>query len=222
MNKNSMGKNAVLNGVKTACSILFPFISFSYCSRVLGSDGIGAYSFCQSIVAYLLLVAALGIPNYAIREGAFVRRDKKQLNNFIAQVFTINCIMTLVAYFILFLLILLWPKLSGYQYILLIQSIQIMLTTLGADWINSIFEDYLYLAVRYIVIQLIAIVALIIFVKSPTDIYIYTFISMMSNAGGNILNWSFLKKKGIHLKLTFHINIKKHFMPIFILFFRLN
>lgn len=219
MNKNSMGKNAVLNGVKTACSILFPFISFSYCSRVLGSDGIGAYSFCQSIVAYLLLVAALGIPNYAIREGAFVRRDKKQLNNFIAQVFTINCIMTLVAYFILFLLILLWPKLSGYQYILLIQSIQIMLTTLGADWINSIFEDYLYLAVRYIVIQLIAIVALIIFVKSPTDIYIYTFISMMSNAGGNILNWSFLKKKGIHLKLTFHINIKKHFMPIFILFF---
>ena len=81
-----------------------------------------------------MLVAALGIPNYAIREGAFVRRDKKQLNNFIAQVFTINCIMTLVAYFILFLLILLWPKLSGYQYILLIQSIQIMLTTLGADF----------------------------------------------------------------------------------------
>lgn len=217
-NKNTMGKNAALNGIKTACSILFPFISFSYCSRVLGSNGLGSYSFCQSIIAYLSLIASLGIPSYAIREGAFVRRDNKQLNKFISQVFTINCIMTVFAYLILFLLILLWPKLMGYRYILLILSVQIVLTTLGADWINSIFEDYFYLAIRYILIQLIAIIILIIFVKTPKDLYLYTFISMMSNAGGNILNWKFLKKKGVCLKLTYHLNLKKHFSPIFILF----
>lgn len=38
MKKNTLGKNAILNGIKTVCSILFPFISFSYCSRVLGAD----------------------------------------------------------------------------------------------------------------------------------------------------------------------------------------
>lgn len=79
MKKNTLGKNAILNGIKTVCSILFPFISFSYCSRVLGADALGAYSFSQSIIAYLLLVAALGIPNYAIREGAFVRKRKEKL-----------------------------------------------------------------------------------------------------------------------------------------------
>ena len=64
-----------------------------------------------------------------------------------------------------------------------------------------IFEDYLYLAVRYIVIQIISIVALFLFVKSPADIYVYTFISMMSNAGGNILNWRYIKKNGVESML---------------------
>ena len=219
MKKNTLGKNAILNGIKTVCSILFPFISFSYCSRVLGADALGAYSFSQSIIAYLLLVAALGIPNYAIREGAFVRKRKEKLNEFVAQIFTINCIMTVITYGILIILLISWPKLVSYKKIVVIQSVQIVLTTLGADWINSIFEDYLYLAVRYIVIQIISIVALFLFVKSPADIYVYTFISMMSNAGGNILNWRYIKKNGVKLRLTTRINLNKHFIPIFILFF---
>lgn len=206
MKKNTLGKNAILNGIKTVCSILFPFISFSYCSRVLGADALGAYSFSQSIIAYLLLVAALGIPNYAIREGAFVRKRKEKLNEFVAQIFTINCIMTVITYGILIILLISWPKLVSYKKIVVIQSVQIVLTTLGADWINSIFEDYLYLAVRYIVIQIISIVALFLFVKSPADIYVYTFISMMSNAGGNILNWRYIKKNGVKLRLTTRIN----------------
>ena len=218
MKKNTLGKNAILNGIKTVCSILFPFISFSYCSRVLGADALGAYSFSQSIIAYLLLVAALGIPNYAIREGAFVRKRKEKLNEFVAQIFTINCIMTVITYGILIILLISWPKLVSYKKIVVIQSVQIVLTTLGADWINSIFEDYLYLAVRYIVIQIISIVALFLFVKSPADIYVYTFISMMSNAGGNILNWRYIKKNGVKLRLTTRINLNKHFIPIFILF----
>ena len=163
VNKNTLGKNAFLNGIKTACSILFPFVSFSYCSRIVGANRLGAYSFGQSIISYLLLVAALGIPNYAIREGAFLRKRNDELNEFIAQVFTINCIMTIIAYVVLFSLLLGWTKLENYKCIIIIQSFQIILTTLGADWINSIFEDYLYLAVRYIIIQIISLVALVLY-----------------------------------------------------------
>lgn len=41
----------------------------------------------------------------------------------------------------------------------------------------------------------------------------------MSNAGGNILNWRYIKKNGVKLRLTTRINLNKHFIPIFILFF---
>lgn len=218
VNKNTLGKNAFLNGMKTACSILFPFVSFSYCSRIVGANRLGAYSFGQSIISYLLLVAALGIPNYAIREGAFLRKRNDELNEFIAQVFTINCIMTIIAYVVLVLLLLGWTKLENYKCIIIIQSFQIILTTLGADWINSIFEDYLYLAVRYIIIQIISLVALVLFVKNPLDIYKYTLITVMSNAGGNILNLGYIRKQGVKLGFYFGTKLKKHLMPIFILF----
>lgn len=79
MKKNTLGKNAILNGIKTVCSILFPFISFSYCSRVLGADALGAYSFSQSIIAYLLLVAALGIPNYCNKRGELCKKKKRKI-----------------------------------------------------------------------------------------------------------------------------------------------
>lgn len=217
MSEKSLGKNALLNGIKTACSILFPFISFAYCSRVLGKENLGKYSFGQSIIAYLLLVAALGIPNYAIREGAGIRDDKKNINKFINQVFTINCIMTIVSYVIL-MIVLSIPRFANYKYILLIQSLQILLTTLGTDWINTIYEDYFYLAVRYIAIQVISLLALILFIKSPSNLYVYTLISTLSNSGGNILNWHYLRKHGIRPRLTINIQFHKHIKPILILF----
>lgn len=218
MKNSSLGKNAVLNGLKTACSIVFPFISFAYCSRILGADGIGKYSFGQSLIAYLLLLASLGIPNYAIREGAAVREKKEQLNIFINQVFTINCIMTIVAYGVLGVLFLVWPQIDEYKYIIIIQSIQIILTTLGTDWVNTIFEDYFYLALRYIIIQIIAIFLLIVFVRNSGDIYIYTFITMLANAGGNILNWFYLRNNGIIPHLVKNVDFKRHMKPILVLF----
>ena len=218
--ENSLTNNAILNGIKQACSILFPFISFVYCSRTLGSEGIGVYSFGQSIVAYFLLIAALGVPNYAIREGARVKDDKEKLVPFINQVFSINCIMTVVSYILLFASVLFVEKLDYYKMVILIQSIQIVLTTLGADWINSIFEDYAYLAIRYIAIQVLAIICLLIFVRKPTDVLVYTLITMLSNAGGNILNWFYLRRKyGIKVSFTLNMCWNDHFKSIVVLFF---
>lgn len=217
--KKSLTINAILNAVKQGCSVLFPFVSFVYCSRVLGTDGIGIYSFGQSIVAYFLLVAVLGIPNYAIREGSRIRDNRKGLVQFINQVFSINCIMTVVSYVLLFICLFYVNKLGSYRIVILIQSIQIILTTLGADWINSIFEDYGYLAVRYIIIQIISIVCLVIFVKDQNDIYLYTLITMLSNAGGNILNWFYLRRE-YNLKVSFTLKMhwNKHIKAIAILF----
>ena len=44
MKQKSLGLNAVLNGIKQCCSIIFPLITFPYISRVLGNDGYGKYS----------------------------------------------------------------------------------------------------------------------------------------------------------------------------------
>ena len=216
--EKSLGKNAILSVIKQACSVLFPFISFVYCSRMLGKEGIGAYSFSQSIVSYLLLISVLGITNYSIRDGAIIRNNMKKLHKFINEVFSINVIMTIIAYTIMIILLMCNQKNDRYKEVIIIQSLQIILTTMGADWINSIFEDYYYLTVRYIVVQVMALVLLLIFVRGTEDLYIYTFISVMSNAGGNLFNFYYLKKKRLRPRFTYKMNLRIHLVPILVLF----
>ena len=91
MKKKSVGINAVLNVIKQCCAILFPIITFPYISRVLQTENYGKVNFGNSIITYVTLFAALGLTNYAIREGARIRNDKKAFQTFANQVFTINC-----------------------------------------------------------------------------------------------------------------------------------
>lgn len=218
MERGSLGRNAVLNSIRQICSILFPFISFAYCSRVLGAKYVGMYTYGQSILSYFLLVSTLGIPDYAIREGSTMRNDKEALQKFINEVFSINFLMTVVAYIMIFLALIFFKGLLDYRVVIMILSVQILMTFMGVDWINSIFEDYFYLAIRTIIIQVMSTIALILLVKSSKDFYIYIVVIMLSNTFGYILNCFYIRRKGIYPKLTIHCKIKKHILPVLVLF----
>ena len=44
-NKKLLSVNALLNGIKQCCVIIFQLITFPYISRILGNEGFGKYSF---------------------------------------------------------------------------------------------------------------------------------------------------------------------------------
>ena len=215
--KPSVKKNVILNMLKQACSILFPLITFPYASRVLGSTYFGKINFSRSIVNYFLLLAALGINSYAIREGARLRNDKKRLEKFVSEIFSINVITTFISFILLGILILFWKKTHNYIPIIAIQSLIILFSTIGSDWINSIFEDFQYLTIRYIVIQAACLLPLFIFVRSSKDYLIYTLILVFSGYGGNLFNIIYIRKY-VRRRFTLSINWRKHLLPILILF----
>lgn len=217
MQSNSLKVNAILNMVRKGCAILFPVITFSYASHKLGADGMGAYSFSNSVISYLLLLAALGVATYAVREGQAYRDNPKDLKQFISEVYTINFLMTIVSYVILGLLLLFWGKLSAYREIILILSISIVLTTIGADWINTLLEDYLFITIRFIVVQIVCLIVLVVVVKGPGDVYKYAAIGMLSSVGGNILNILHIRRR-IRFHLTLKPNFKRHMKPMLTLF----
>ena len=215
--QRSLKVNALLNGIKQSCSIVFPLITFPYISRVLGKTGYGQYSFSASITGYFTLLAALGINSYAIREGAKIRDNQKNINQFCSEVYTINIITVLISYSLLALLLLLNKKVQAYTTYILIQSIAMILTAVGADWINSIYEDYFYLTVRYIVIQILSLGAMFAFVHTSEDLWKYCLIMMLSASGGNLINIFYVHKR-VHLHLVYRMNLKKHIIPLLIFF----
>ena len=153
--KKSVGINAVLNIIKQCCAIIFPLITFPYASRVLGVENYGKVNFGTSIISYFTLLAGLGITNYAIREGARIRDNKENFSAFVNEVFTINVVTTLISYAALFLTLIFWDKLGSYRVLILIQSLSILFTTIGTDWINSIYEEYAYITIRYVIVHII-------------------------------------------------------------------
>ncbi|SFL52764.1 Membrane protein involved in the export of O-antigen and teichoic acid [Lachnospiraceae bacterium KH1T2] len=217
--KTSLKVNAVLNVIKRICSILFPMITFPFASRVLGKFYYGKVNFGASIVSYLALIAEMGINNYSIREGSRVKDNRKKLIELCNDLYSINIISTICSYIILLFLILFWKRLDGYAELLFVQSLGILFTTIGTDWINTIFEDYMYITVRYIICQFVSISFMLIFVKGEQDYVIYALASVSSVIIANITNRIYIKHKyNLEVKFNFNISMLKHLRPIIILF----
>lgn len=216
MKKPSLTVNASLSIIKTVMGIMFPLITFPYVSRILGVEGIGQYNFSRTVISYFSLLAALGIEQYAIREGARIREEDR-FPEFASQMFSINLFSTVVVLLLLFLCILLVPPLASYRLLLMIFAGEIIFKLIAVEWIYSIYEDYVYIALRGIAVQFLSLILLFVFVKSADDVYAYALITVFSTGGAAIVNF-ILAKKRVSFTVTRHVNIKKHLKPILYLF----
>lgn len=171
--KKSLTINAVMSGLKTILQILFPLITFPYISNVLQVENLGKVNFANSVCGYFLLFAGLGISSYAVREGSKYVNDREKLSAFSSEMFSINMVSTGLSYLALAVAVLCSAKLRGYTELLLIMSLQILFTTIGTEWIFTIFEEYTYITVRGIIFQILSIVMMFAFVKTR-DITAFT------------------------------------------------
>lgn len=217
MGKKSLKVNAILSGLQTIFSIIFPLITYPYASRVLQVDNIGKISFSNSIVSYFTLIAGLGISTYATREGARLRNKKVCLNNFANEVFSINLLSTAFAYILLFLTIIIIPKLHNYMPLFLIQSLSLIGTTIGVSWFYSLKEDYLYITLRSLFVYIVSLMLMFSLVRVKSDYVIYAAITVLSNVGANIFNFIHARKY-IKIRITRHINLKQHIRPMLVIF----
>lgn len=109
----SVKVNMVLNGVRGVLSVIFPLITFPYVSCVLNVNNIGRYNYSASIISYFLLLSGLGIEKYAIREGAALRENKSEFNQFANEMFTINMLSTAISYMLLIAVMLVFLDVYG-------------------------------------------------------------------------------------------------------------
>ena len=215
--KHTIKINAILNSFRTILNLVFPLITFPYISRVLTVDEIGKYNFSNSIVSYFLLIAALGIDKYAIREGAKFRDDKKQMGEFASEVFSVNMAATIISYVLLFIYLLFSRRAHSYTACILIFSLQIFFTTLGTEWLYSIYEEYTYITVRSIAFKVISIALLFIFVRKPGDYLNYAAITVFATVGSNVLNF-INARKICSVRVKFHFDWKKILVPVLVIF----
>ena len=215
--KKSLAKNAILNMFRTLMSMIFPLITYPYVTRVLQVENIGKINFTGSVVSYFSLIAGLGIGTYAIREGAALRQDKRKFEIFSNEIFTINVISSVVSYGLFLCTLFFVIDLHSYIPLILIQSIGIIVPAIGVEWLYSVYEDYEYITIRSIVVQLVSMALLFILVHNQSDYVLYAGITVFSSTAAYLFNF-FHSKKYIKLRLTGSPNIKKHIKSIIVIF----
>lgn len=213
----SLKKNTIYNILKSCSTVLFPLITFPYASRVLLPDNVGKINFAAAFISYFALIASLGCSAYAIRECSGVRDDREKMGHVASQIFSINVYSTLASLVLLALSLLLFRELDNYRLLIVIQASTIVFTTVGTDWVNSATEDFGYITLRTFFFQLVSLVAIFLFVKTPDDYVKYAIISVVSSSGANILNVFYCRR---FCRITFHVKPawKKHIKPILLLF----
>ena len=216
MKIKSLKLNSFMNTFKTFMSLVFPLITYPYALRILQVNNIGMNNFANSIVSYFALVAGLGITRYATREGARKRDDSKVFNVFANQMFTLSLIATGIAYLALFISLICIEPLQPYANLILVNSMTILGTTIGMDWVNSAEEEYVYITLRTILFQIISMILLFAFVHDENDLIKYAWISVISNVGANCLNFFYIRKY-VKLRIEFR-GLKEHFAPVMWLF----
>jgi O-antigen/teichoic acid export membrane protein len=163
------------------------------------------------------MFAQLGIPTYGIRACAKVRDDKQKLTKTAQELLIINLVMSVVSYLVFFICLLTIPRLQEDRTLYIIVSSNILLTSIGMEWLYKALEQYSYITIRSIIFKFVALIAMFMLVHEQKDYIVYGGISIFAGCASNILNFINVHKY-ICLKPVGNYNFKPHFKAVGVFF----
>lgn len=214
MARKSFAKNYIFNLMYQVLAIALPLITTPYLSRVLGADGIGQYSFAQSIVSYFALAAALGSTLYGQRMIARVNHDPEERTRAFFEIFIFRVIGASTAAAIYCFSIL--PA-SADKLLYVVAAIEILTVAFDISWFYQGMEDFQPIALCTAIGRLCAIFAIFLFVKDRGDLIVYVICYCASILGGNLLSWGSVRKYLARVSWR-SLRIFRHTLPSLALF----
>ena len=187
--KDNLKRNIVFNTIFRVLMIIAPFLTAPYVSRILMSDGVGVYSYTQSLVSYFTMFAALGTVSYGTREIARNRENKNEYSKSFWEIEIISVISTAICFAGWMLLSFLYTQ---YKVYLLLYSFMLLATAFDISWLYIGLEKYRYTIYINLFFKFLSVACVFLFVKTPNDIWIYVLIVSASLFLGNASMWFFL------------------------------
>lgn len=190
--KKSISKNYIYNLSYQLLILVTPFITTPYISRVLGPDGVGTYSYTTSIVAYFILLASLGIANYAQREIAYHQDDVHAQSRIFYEVMGIRAItvsISLLSYYLIISHCDVEDKVIYW-----VQAINILVVLFDISWFFQGLEEFGKIVLRNFVIRILSIAGIFLLIHDVSDLLLYIGLMAVMNFLGAVSIWLYLPK----------------------------
>ena len=189
MTAPSLRKNYLYTVIIQLVSMLSPLITAPYVARVLGSDGVGTFSYVQSVATVFSLFAALGLSAYGLREVSRVRDDLEAVSRLFWELTLLRfgtTALTLLLYAFLCLWVGDW-RLYGAMGLL------ILATGVDLTWFFQAAERFGTLMLRHLAVKVVGIVLIFALVQERSDVTIYALIQTGTTFLSNLLLWPRLR-----------------------------
>jgi len=212
-------KNIFYNVLLAISQVLFPLITFPYLARVLGPDNIGKLNFSESIAKYFILLAALGIPIYGIREIAKKMNEKKELSILFSEIFLINLVTTAFLSILFLIAVEFVPILNEEKQLFYWAILYFIFQLFYFEWFFIGIKEFKYIALRTFFIRFLFILFVFLLIKYKTDYIYYMVLQVVLSVIISIINLRQLYKLLTFKQIKFNkLDLRRHIKPLLILF----
>ena len=213
----STKKNFIYNFILTGSNLIFPLITFPYLTRILGAEGLGICNFIMSYGQNYIIIAALGLPVYGIREIAKVGEDKSKRSKLFFELLSIHLFFTLFLFLIYIASIFIYDDFKNYKDIALLGGSLILFNVFSLEWLFTGINNFKYITIRTIFIRALSVIAIFLLVKTKDNFTIY-FIILVCTVFFTVLIDVFYTRNFISKKIILSFKgILLHIKPIFLL-----
>ena len=170
--KKSITKNFVYNLSYEILSMIIPFITAPYLTRILNAANMGTYTYSHSITNYFLLISMLGFSMSGNRIIAKTRNDKEKLNLAFSSVYFAQFItsVTIVILFYLYCIIM------HREIIYYVLGLFVISSIFNICWLYNGYEEFKFTAIVNAVFKLLSFVLIFVCVKNENDLIVYALI----------------------------------------------
>lgn len=211
---NSIIKNYIYNTGYQLLTIIIPIITTPYIARVIGSSGMGKYTYENSIAYYFVMFIMLGLNNYGNRTIARVRDDKEAMSKNFCEIYLMQIVIGIVVTILYFIFCIISAKNNSLRWIMIIY---IFSAVIDINWFFFGLEKFQLIVLRNTIIKIITTICIFIFIKEKKDLYLYVIIMLSGTFISNLMLWMIVFNNIALTKVKFN-NVIQHLKHNLLLF----
>lgn len=205
--------NTIMMYLLSIAKLVIPLISLPYLTRVLSIECYGSVSFVKSIISYMQILVDFGFLLSATKDIIAVIKKKDRVNHVVGDTLYAQLLLCLLSIVIMIICCFCFDILDGYILYSLLSLLPVILSIFLFEYVFKAYEKMGAIAIRYIIMKVIALILTLIFVKSDKDIYLIPIFDILASFVAIILVFMQLKK--LEVKCIFSLkNIKGAFLSL--------
>lgn len=214
MEKSSVKKNFLYQMIYEVLVFILPFITSPYIARVIGAEGLGIYSYANSIAYYFVLFSMLGLKNYGNRTIAQCRDNREKLNETFSNIAVLHSIISMICIIAYAVYIVI---LKGERVYAIIMGAYVCSGLFDISWFYFGIEKFKLTVTRDTIIKIANVICVFAFVRDADDLWKYCAIMAAGTLISQMMLWIPLRKYVTFVKPAWS-KMVIHIKPLCILF----